>query len=368
MLKVLEVNVDDHLYGGVYVLVKNIIANLPSDIKADIAALEPFDDNRHINELELYGSKVYYVGSKRNKILKQLDIYKNIKRIVEMNDYDVVHFHSDVSHKILVSALASKKRAKKLIFHSHASDAEGGHLFVRRLFHRICCLFLKKIPATYIATSLESGEWMFPWAGDKVIILDNGVDYQRYKYNSKVRNEKRNELAIEDEEFLIGLFGRFVPAKNPMYSLKILKSLIQLDKHIKLLCIGDGPLKNEYVKKIIDEGLERYVKFISNTDRIEDYYQAIDALIMPSNFEGFGLVAVESQISGTPTLVSENVPKKTKISSLIHYLPIQDTSLKQWCKLLDESKKYIKYDVIDEIEQKYELCNVVNKLVKIYKG
>jgi hypothetical protein len=68
MLRMLEVNVDDHLYGGVYVLVKNIIANLPSDITADIAALEPFDDEKHIS----YGTKVYYVGSNRNKIHKQL--------------------------------------------------------------------------------------------------------------------------------------------------------------------------------------------------------------------------------------------------------------------------------------------------------
>lgn len=60
---------------------KNIIANLPSDITADIAALEPFDDNKHIEELHQYGSSVYYVGSKRCKILKQLDIYKNVKKL-----------------------------------------------------------------------------------------------------------------------------------------------------------------------------------------------------------------------------------------------------------------------------------------------
>lgn len=369
MLRVLEVNVDDHLHGGVYVLVKNIIENLPNDITADIAALEPFDDYKHITEFEQYGSSVYYVGSNRNKILKQLDIYRNIKRIVKKNKYDVVHLHSDVSHKILVSALASKKETKCLIFHSHASDAEGGHLAVRRAFHRLCCFFLKRIPAIYVATSFDAGKWMFPWAkNDEVIILDNGIDYNRFRYDEKKRKEKREELKIDSVIYLIGLFGRFVPAKNPMYSIKILESLLKQDKNIRLLCIGEGPLKKDFVKVLKEKALEQYVCFISNTDSIEEYYQAIDALIMPSNFEGFGLVAVESQISGTPTIVSKNVPEKTNISELIHYLPIQEDAVNQWSELLLRERSYVKHDVSKKIDKRYEIQILVEKLVEIYRN
>lgn len=367
MLRVLEVNVDDHLYGGVYVLVKNIIANLPPNITADIAALEPFDDNKHIKELENYGSTVYYVGSKRNKILKQLDIYRNVKRIVAQNEYDVVHLHSDVSHKILVSALAARK-AKKLIFHSHNNDAEGKHIIIRRMFHRFCCLFLRMIPATYIATSSDAGRWMFPWTNDnQVIILDNGIDYQRYEYNAEVRKEKRKELLINDKEFVIGLFGRFVYQKNPSFAMNVLEKLAGKDKDIKMLCIGEGPLKQDIIRELKKRKLDDKVIFIGNTDKIEDYYQAIDALIMPSNFEGFGLVAVESQISGTPTLVSNNVPEKTRISDLIQFLPIQEEDVEQWCNLLIDAKTYVKHNVSDEIDKKYELRTLVKAVAEIYE-
>ena len=367
MLRVLEVNVDDHLYGGVYVLVRNIIANLPSDITADIAALEPFDDDKHIEELESYGSRVNYVGSKRNKILKQLDIYRNVRRLVQQNKYDVIHFHSDVSHKILIPALASKKNARKLIFHSHADNAEGGHLAIRRIFHKVFCFFLKKIPALYVATSSDAGKWMFPWLNEnEVFILDNGIDYQRFKYDAIKRIIKRKELEIESDVFLIGLFGRFVPPKNPIFSVKILESILKRDNSIKLLCIGEGPLKMDYIKILQRKGLEQYVHFIGSTDKIEDYYQAIDALIMPSNFEGFGLVAVESQISGTPTVVSNNVPEKTRISDLIRYLPVQDETVNQWCEALIEAKLYMKHDVEEEIDRRYELRTLVEKIVEIY--
>lgn len=368
MLKVLEVNVDDHLYGGVYVLVKNIIASLPSDITADIAALEPFDDEKHIKELEGYGTKVYYVGSKRNKLLKQIDIYKNVKRIVEQNQYEVVHLHSDVSHKILISALAARK-ARKLIFHSHANDADGNHIKIRRAFHKVCCIFLKRIPAVYIATSLDAGKWMFPWKKtDEIIILDNGIEYKRFQLDTLKRESKREELGIDQREFLIGFFGRFVPQKNPLFVIDILESILGECKDTKLLCIGEGPLKQDFVIELKKRQLIDQVIFIGNTDRIEDYYQAIDALIMPSNFEGFGLVAVESQISGTPTLVSDKVPEKTKISDLIQYLPLQDGSVIRWCEALTAAKRHKKHNVIEEIDKKYELQTLIEKIVDIYKN
>ena len=365
MLKVLEVNVDDHLYGGVYVLVKNIIKYLPSYINADIAALEPFDDDNHIKELNGYGSNVYYVGSNRNKILKQIEIYRNVKKLIKENQYDVVHLHSDVSHKILVSALASK-RAKKLIFHSHANDADGGHLRARRLFHRFCCLFLKGIPATYIATSKDSGKWMFPWAKEEdIIILDNGIEYRRYSLDLNKRKKIREELCIKDQ-LLIGLFGRFVPPKNPLYAVDILHAILKENQNVRMLCIGEGPLKQEFIQRIKEAGLDKYVMFMGNTDVIEDYYQAIDVLIMPSNNEGFGLVAVESQISGTPTLVSTNVPEMTRISKIIQYLPLGPNDVDKWKDAIIDAKNYIKKDISREIDYKYELCHLVDKIASIY--
>lgn len=366
-VKVLEVNVDDHLYGGVYVLVTNIIKNLPDGITADIAALEPFDDNNHIEELKKYGTTVYYVGSARNKILKQLDIYRNVKKLVQEKQYDVVHLHSDVSHKILISALAARK-AQKLVFHSHSNDAEGKHIFIRRAFHKLCCVFLRKIPAVYVATSEEAGRWMFPWAKNiEFTVLDNGIDYQRYEFNAAKREDKRNELAIQKDEFLIGLFGRLVIPKNPFYALDILQAVLEKDDQMKMLCIGEGPLKQDFMLEIKKRGIEDRVIIIGNTDSLEDYYQAIDALIMPSSFEGFGLVAVESQISGTPTIVSTNVPGKTKISDLIEYIPIYHEAISQWCDQLMNAKSYQKRDIRNDIDHKFEIRDLVSKVVAIYE-
>ncbi len=368
MIRVLEVNVDDHLYGGVFVLVRSIIKNMPNDFKVDIAALEPFDEKKHIDEFNECGSEVYYVGSRRNKIWKQFDIFKNVKKLVDMNQYDVVHLHSDVSHKILVSALAARN-AKKLVFHAHACDTEGGFRHLRIIFHRICCLFLKRIPAAYVATSCDAARWMFPWADDKrVQILDNGVDYQKFIFNQKVRDAKRNELKIKEDTFLVGFFGRFVFPKNPLFVLKVFKLLLEKNNNAKLLCIGEGPLKEEFIEGINKYNITAQSIIMGNTDYIEEYYQALDALIMPSNYEGFGLVAVESQISGTPTLVSNKVPQMTEISRLIHYLPIDSGAESTWVEELERAKSYVKHNIYEELDEKYEIKKLVNKIITIYSN
>ena len=273
-MKVLEVNVDDHLYGGVYVLVKSIIQYLPKHIRADVAALEPFDDKNHITELNEYGSEVYYVGSKRNKVLKQIDIYRNIKQLIKEKQYDVVHLHSDVSHKILVSALAARK-APKLVFHAHANDAEGKFLILRRIFHKMCCVFLKRIPADYLATSADAGKWMFPWAKkEDVIVLNNGIDYHRFEFDIKKREEKRKELGYRDDEFVICISQKpDICHRNTASNIRkrsAYKNALYWRRTVKAN-LYSGIRKEEYGRKCSYFGEHRSHRRILSGDRCIDY-------------------------------------------------------------------------------------------------
>ena len=366
-IRVLEVNVDDYLHGGVYQLVCEWVRTFPENIKIDIAALEEFEDPAHVEELKKRNCNVYYVGTKENKIKKQIAIYKNVKRLIQEQKYDVVHLHSDVAHKILVSGMAAKKcGVKKIIFHSHANDVEGNHKGLRRIFHKLCAVMLKSIPAVHIATSQDAGKWMFPGAGD-VIILNNGVDYENYRYDGAVRKQVREKLKIQDR-FVIGFVGRFVDQKNPFYLLDIMEKVKTEIPGALLMCIGQGRLLDEFESMAVQKGLQDNVRLLGGADNVKDYYQAMDIMLMPSNFEGFGLVAVEAQASSTPIAASDKVPEMTRISSLISYLPIGTENTGIW---VNEIKKYLHYekeDRQDEMDHVYDLKNMVDELTAIYAG
>lgn len=367
MLRVLEINVDDHLNGGVYVLVRDIVKRLPDHIKADIAALEEFDDPNHIEQFKKYDCNVYYVGYRKNKLLKQIKIYKNVKKLIKDNGYDVVHIHSDVSHKLLVSGLAAKKAGvKRIILHSHANDVEGTHKGLRRAFHKFGTVILRSIPAVYLATSEDAGKWMFPWLkSDQFTVLDNGVDYDRFKYNGDKRLSIRRELGVDDK-YVLGMVGRFVYQKNVFYVPKILKELIKDHSDVRLVCVGDGPLKEEFTNQVKDLGLDDYITMVGIQDNIEDYYQAFDVFIMPSAFEGFGLTAVEAQISRTPVIASVNVPEATRISDHITYLPIEENSIGDWCSGIMNYMSWNKNDSVD-IDTKYDIKRFVDSVIGLYE-
>ena len=94
MTKVLEVNVDDNGYGGVYALVKNVIAHKPDSLQIDIACQEPFEKQENIDALNAMGTQIYYVGCSGNKIIKQRHIYNHLKQLMRTKEYDYVHIHS----------------------------------------------------------------------------------------------------------------------------------------------------------------------------------------------------------------------------------------------------------------------------------
>lgn len=368
MYKVLEVNVDDHLYGGVYAMITDVIRMAPPDIKIDIAALEPFDKQKNIDALSAYDCRVFYVGASGNKILKQFRIYRNVKALIMKQQYDVVHLHSDVAHKILVSALAARKcGVKRILFHSHANDVEGRFPRLRRLFHKSCAMLLKGIPAIYLATSDEAGKWMYPFAArDMIRVQRNGVAYERFYFDKTVRDAVRKELNLENA-FLLGAFGRFVYQKNPFYLLDILPQVLSRCPETHLLCIGEGPLRDEFIQKAHKQGLTEHVTVLDTTDHIERYYQAIDVLLLPSNFEGFGLVAVEAQISDTPVIASDKVPATTKITDKIAYLPIEADSVKEWSEAIIRYRGHLKRDMRGRIPLQYDIRNTTNDLADLYR-
>ena len=59
--------------------------------------------------------------------------------------------------------------------------------------------------------------------------------------------------------------------------------------------------------------------FIGNTDRVSDYLQMMDGMILPSLFEGLPLVAVEWQINGLPCVFADTITKECALTKTVEY-------------------------------------------------
>ena len=183
--------------------------------------------------------------------------------------------------------------------------------------------FSKKYATDYFACSELAGRWLFgdkTFEQGKVTIINNAIDLDKFKYDEKVRKEKRKELNINDDTLVVGHIGRFVAQKNHTFLIDIFSELHKKEKNSILLLIGQGPLIGEIKQKVETLGISDSVKFLGQRDDVNELYNAMDLFLFPSLYEGLGMVLIEAQANGLPCIASTEVPKNARVSKKISFV------------------------------------------------
>ena len=92
-----------------------------------------------------------------------------------------------------------------------------------------------------------------------------------------------------------------------------------------LLLVGEGELQESVRQQAESLGIADRVIFAGRQGDPAPYYQAMDVLLFPSHYEGLPGTIVESQASGLPALVSENVTRDVEITPLAQYLSLSES-------------------------------------------
>ena len=80
----------------------------------------------------------------------------------------------------------------------------------------------------------------------------------------------------------------------------------------------------ETQEKVNALGLKEYVKFLGQRSDANELYQAFDVFLLPSLYEGLGMVAVEGQVAGLPCICSTEVPNVAKICGNCKFIKLED--------------------------------------------
>ena len=176
--------------------------------------------------------------------------------------------------------------------------------------------FIKKYENDYIkiACSKLAGDYMFKNFKNKdYFIFNNSIDVSKFKFNSKIREEKRKELGIKANSILIGNVGRFVEQKNHKLLIEIFNRLNKEFSNIELILVGDGVLKKEIEDVVKKYNLQTKVKFLGLRNDVNELMQAMDVFMMFSKYEGLPFVIIEAQASGLPCYLSNTISNEVKL-------------------------------------------------------
>ena len=318
-----------------------------------------FDDSKMIprEEIESLGGEVVVVPHVKH--LKAFN--KALKKVFEENKFDIVHSHLNTL-SVFPLRIAKKCHQKIRIAHSHSISSKKE--FKRHLAKSILRLFSKKYANVYFSCSEMTGRYQFgnkAYNNGKVTVIKNAINLNRFIYNADNRRIIRDLLFLNEKDIVIGTVGRFVETKNQKYILEIAK----VNKDIKFVIVGNGPLQEEY-ERIIKENNLNNVKIVVPNHDISKYYSAFDIFVLPSFYEGFPITSLEAQTNGLYIIYSDSVPKEGLVTGYGEYIQIDEEGIALWSKAINTNHPR-NINLYKEVKEKgYEISDAANELYEHY--
>lgn len=321
------------------------------------------NDSTYIpDEIEQLGGRVIMVPPYQNQAAYQ----KTLQRIFRENRYPMVYSHLNT---LSVFPLFAAWRAKVPIRIAHNHSTACRNEYKKTLMKNLLRPFAKVFPTHLCACSRFAGNYLFgkrAVESGKVTIWQNAVELDRFLYNESDREETRRKLGIENR-FVVGHVGRFIHQKNHAFVVDVFREVHLRNPDSVLLLAGTGSLMPEIKKRVHAYGLDDVVIFAGNQPCIERFYSAMDVFLMPSFYEGLGMVAVEAQISGLPVIGADTIPVEAKFCDLLHYLSLKDSASKWADEVLKHGSGYIRNDMRQSAaDAGYDIAQASEKMTKWY--
>ncbi len=346
-INILQVQIGDSTFTGISnYLYQQYKAIDPDKIHYDFLftnqnSLIPFR-----NDPIFAGSVFYTLEARIGKDLcnNYMKITRSLRKILRENHYDIVVVNS--SHlEIAAACAAALTGIKDIVFITHAHNAGFVDLPMSlrtifalpvRLIDAYCRRVVLGKSAYLFACTDTAGRYTF---GDRAIHqpnyirIRNAIHPKPFQPDTAIRKRVRNESGAGKDTLIFGGGGRLVHSKNLGFLLRVFDELRQIHPDSRLWLLGNGNDQESLIRQARALGLSQQVVFLGLRMDVPDLMQAMDAFVFPSLSEGLGIIAIEAQAAGLPTIISDGVPDDTLITPQAGRVPLS-ASPEEWAKAI----------------------------------
>ena len=388
--------------GGAETLVKDYALLMDKEqFEVTVVVMHEMEDSANLQRLKEHNIPVIALSSED-------DILKTIWRKVFWKRQQSVLTSEDVKEKpVLPGTMEEKQGAIRIVRHYLRNlyfgvrllkivnvvkaDVVHGHLEVLHCMNTIRC-FLKKVRLFHTCHSLPELNYedregisarqliqknnmqmialhedmakqmdeMFP--EQKTVVIRNGIDLEKFRNPGVIREEKRRELAIPQNAFLVGHVGRFTPEKNHPFLVEVFREIAKQNENAYLLMVGAGD--HSHIDEMLRSyGLDGRYQFLSGRKDINELLAAMDVFVFPSVFEGFGIALLEAQAAGLRCIASDCCPKEVVRKKDCIAMPLE--SPEKWAEAaMDSSLQRAEERTLNDYDMKEE----IHRLERLYLG
>ena len=322
-------------------------------------------------ELQRRGVKIFEVPFSRNPLgIGNIKAFIKLEELQRINDYDIVHVHTPIA-AIYGRLLKLNFPSLRIIYTAHGYHfLKGGSKLGWILYYPIEKIMAKFTDVT-ININKEDYEITKEKLKPKKCYLLNGVglDLDKYKkLSSKEIQEKRKEFGLKDKDFVVLMVAEINKNKNHIQLINAMDILKDKYPNIKVLCIGDGTLKESLKKQIILRNLQNNIFMLGYRLDVNKLINISDIGILLSRREGLprnimefmacGRKVIATDIRGCRDLICDET-----IGTLVNVDDYESTAkaIEKYYILNDKS-----FEVSEEI-RKYDIDSINSKLLKIYE-
>ncbi len=231
--------------------------------------------------------------------------YKEIKKLIKDNSFELIHCHTPVAAMaVRLAAKKARKNETKIIYTAHGFHFfKGAPLKNWMLFYPIE-RWLARYTDVLITINKEDynrAKKSFK-AGRVEYIPGIGIDTKKFSEVIIDKSEKRRELGVPDNAFLVLSVGELNKNKNHE---TVIKAIAKINNpNVYYVICGQGILDG-YLKDLVKElGLEEQVKLLGYRRDIVEISKVSDVFVFPSFREGLSVALMEAMALGLPVVCS----------------------------------------------------------------
>ena len=341
--RVLVCSPSDWIRGGVqnYIYSTILVMNR-NDIQVDFYTPRQMPDEVYLEKMRDLGVNMFEGGQAGTRP-NYWKVGGDIRNLISLHQYTVLYINTGSPTFQASSLLAAWKpgRGLRCISHSHNAVAETFLKISRKIVYGLCRFVIRETANDFLACSELAGNFLF---GKTIMskygrVINNGIDFNKFKFNVELRNKIRTKLNIDDDTVLVGLTAHFTKQKNHEFLIQTFAELVKLRSNVRLVLLGDnvnGGIIRSRIEVLSDElGVKDKIFFLGSVTNTNEYYSAMDIFVMPSLWEGLPYAGIEAQASCLPCLFSDGISKELELSDWAHFMAL-DYGTKEWAKKANE--------------------------------
>ena len=227
-----------------------------------------------------------------------------LRRVFKNNGIDIVHLRG---WPTLIEGIIGAKLAgvKKIIYGFHGKTIQdiSTRNRKRQFAEMIAVRFIDRVVTLSEIMAADYAQYArIPTS--KIQVIYNGVDTEKFNNKSNIK-KIRKELAINEDDFVIGSVGRLDPVKDFPTLIKAFSLFCMDIGSSKLIIVGEGPERATLEKLAKDVDVEEKTIFTGYRNDINKLMQAMNIYVQTSLYEGFSNTIVEAMAAGLPVVATD---------------------------------------------------------------